>query len=256
MSGPNPLRVAVSILRAQRVAKPDRFGTGTVDHSGLEPALGALANGGTRALSEAHGVLGDYLAGLGQIDPADLTRDEALAFWLNLYNAGALRVAARALETGEDSVLRVPGGFDRGFVEVAGERLSLEAIEHGKIRRFRDPRIHAALVCGSVSCPTLRPEPYVGTDVDRQLDDQMRSFLAGGGAVVDEARRAIRLSRVLLWYGGDFTRPHRMPTWLPPRRRMLLRALHRWLPPDLAPQAAHLRVEFQSYDWGLRCAVG
>jgi hypothetical protein len=57
------------------------------------------------------------------------------------------------------SVLRMPGAFSAPFVTVAGERLSLDAIEHAKIRRFADPRIHAALVCGSVSCPTLRPPP-------------------------------------------------------------------------------------------------
>ena len=53
-----------------------------------------------------------------------------------------------------------PGAFDAPWAMVGGESLSLNDIEHGKIRRFRDPRIHAALVCGSVSCPTLRYEPF------------------------------------------------------------------------------------------------
>ena len=85
---------------------------------------------------------------------------ERLAFWLNLYNAGALALAADTLSAGENTVLRIPGAFDAPWAMVGGESLSLNDIEHGKIRRFGDPRIHAALVCGSASCPTLRYEPF------------------------------------------------------------------------------------------------
>ena len=115
-----------------------------------------------------------------------------------------------------DSALRVPGAFNVSWVTVGRESLTLTDIEHGKIRRFGDPRIHAALVCGSVSCPTLRHQPYQG-DIDEQLDDQMRSFLAIGGAVVDRDNGTLRLSRVLLWYGRDLVAPRRMPTLLPAR---------------------------------------
>ena len=191
-----------------------------------------------------------------RVDPDTLSRDGALAFWLNLYNAGALALAADALENGETTVLRIPGAFDTPWVTIAGEPLSLNDIEHGKIRRFGDPRIHAALVCGSASCPTLRYEPF-GDDVGAQLDDQMRSFLAAGGAGVDRDTGTLQLSRIFLWYGGDFVRPRRMPTWLPARRRDLTRAVARWLPPDDADWAlaSHPTIEFADYDWGLACSI-
>jgi hypothetical protein len=126
----------------------------------------------------------------------------------------------------------------------------LDAIEHGKIRRFGDPRIHGALVCGSVSCPTARSQPYTGVGLSQQLDDQMRGFLGGGGAAGDG--EAILLSRVFLWFGADFVRPGRMPTFIPARSRSVLRALQAWVPEDLKGDR---QVRFQSYDWGLRCAV-
>jgi hypothetical protein len=154
-------------------------------------------------------------------------------------------------------VLRVPGAFDRPVLDIAGEQLSLDAIEHGKIRRFGDPRIHGALVCGSVSCPTLRFEPYRGEELDSQLDDQMRRFLAGGGAQLDQGTGTVHLSRVFLWYGGDFTRPASMPTWLPARPAALPRVLLPWLDESadwLASGPA--AVKYQPYDWGLRCSVG
>jgi hypothetical protein len=153
-------------------------------------------------------------------------------------------------------VLRVPGAFDRPWATISGEELSLNAIEHGKIRRFGDPRIHGALVCGSVSCPTLRYQPF-GPDLNEQLDDQMASFLAGGGAAVDRLSGTLRLSWIFLWYGGDFVRPKRMPTWLPARKRDLARVIARWLPADDAAWVltSSPTVDYADYDWGLACSI-
>lgn len=257
MESPNPLRAAWSMVRARRVSPPRTFGVGRTDERGLFPVLEALSQGGTPALTGVQGEIALFLKQAQVVDPPGLTRSEALAYWLNLYNAGALDLAARAFSRGAGSVLRVPGAFTTPVFRVAGEHLSLDDIEHGKIRRFGDPRIHGALVCGSVSCPTLRLEPYRGDRLDDQLDDQMRRFLTGGGAQIDDATRSFLLSRVFLWYGGDFTRPHRMPTWLPARSGNLVTALGPWL--DLSPgwiEAGPINVGFQPYDWGLLCSVG
>lgn len=253
MDQPNPIKVAWSILGVLRsVERPSPTGTGLVDHSLFAPVLAALAEGGLAAVADRGSDIVDYLAKMSSVDPDTLSRDEALAYWLNLYNAGAVMLAIEAFGSGSTSVLRVPGGFSRPLVEVAGEELSLDSIEHAKIRRFGDPRIHGALVCGSLSCPTLRAQPYTGFDLDGQLDDQMRMFLAGGGAIAD-GDKGVSLSRVLRWFGSDFARPHRMPTFLPVSKRRTLEAVRQWLPDELSDSE---RVEFQSYDWGLGCAIG
>jgi hypothetical protein len=215
--------------------------------------LQAVAANGVNAITDAAPELGRYLETATDVDPDSLTRDEALAYWINLYNALALDLAGRAHAAGEESVLGIGSGFSRPVVEVGGESLSLDGIEHGKIRRFGDPRIHAALVCGSLSCPTLRHEPFSGSDLDQQLEDQMRDFLAAGGARIED--ETLRLSRVFLWYGADFVRPHRMPTLVPASKRAIARALARWMEPAIAEQQKSLRVGFQTYDWGLGCAV-
>ncbi len=251
MAGPNPLRVLGSILAARWTVTPPRpAGDDRLDHGQLLPVLEEIGGGDAGSLPALAGDLRRYVDRLSGLDPDRLRRPHALAYWLNLYNAGALLLAARAVEEGGDSVLRVPGAFRRPYVTVAGEELSLDAIEHGKIRRFGDPRVHAALVCGSASCPTLRDEPYDGDRLDLQLHHQMRSFLEGGGAVRDGD--SLLLSRIFLWYGGDFVRPHRMPTLLPAGRGRVAAALAPWLPEASVPA----RVQFQDYDWALRCAVG
>lgn len=254
---PNPARVATAIVRAQMKRRPDPRGDETFDHDALRPTLGDLRQNGLDALPNHRARLASYRDRLEMLDPDTFTRSGALAFWLNLYNAGALDLAASAHVAGKQTVLRVPGAFAATWASVAGERLSLNDIEHGKIRRFGDPRIHGALVCGSASCPTLRHEPFDGARLDAQLDDQMRTFLAGGGAEVDRERGTVRLSRVFRWYGGDFTRPGRMPTWIPARKANLRAAVADWLSEDDGRWVAQAspRLEFAPYDWGLACSI-
>jgi len=255
---PNPVSVLWSVVRALRtVPAPRPTGSGELSHSALEAPLRYLAKEGPRVLADLTEVLDAYLGTLIGVDPDTLSRHEALATWINVYNTGALLLAGRAQRDGRTSVLRVPGGFRHPFLKIAGEELSLDDIEHAKLRRFGDPRIHTALVCGSVSCPTLRGEPYSGSTLSKQLDDQTSYFLASGGCVVERDRHRVSLSRVFLWFGGDFVRPHRMPTFLPPRRRSLLEALIPWLPAETAAwvRASNPEIEFQRYDWGLSCTV-
>ncbi|MFQ5555798.1 MAG: DUF547 domain-containing protein [Acidimicrobiia bacterium] len=236
---------------------PDPRGTGTVDHDALSPILDDLRTRGVPALPELRTELSAYRKQLEDVDPDDLNRDEALALWLNLYNAGALDLAADTYDQAEGTVLRVPGAFSRKWATVAGEALSLEEIEHAKIRRFRDPRFHAALVCGSASCPTLRYEPYRGPTVHAQLGDQMSNFLRHGGAHVDRAAGVLSLSRIFLWYGADFARPHRMPTWLPTTKRSVVKAIRTWLDPQVVRwlDEEQPAITWQTYDWSLACAV-
>ncbi len=237
------------MVRARFVRKPRPTGTGVVDNGGLALVLETLRSNGVAGLAEERPRIDRYRSQLEQVDPDTLSTAGALAYWLNLYNAGALDLAAETHVAGRSSVLRTPGAFQRKWATVAGERLSLDDIEHGKIRRFGDPRIHSALVCGSASCPTLRLEPYDGATLDEQLEKQMHDFLDGGGAIKDGDK--MLLSRIFLWYGSDFVRPGRMPTLLPAGKRAIRTALDPWL--GAAPDGE--KVGFQPYDWSLACSI-
>lgn len=256
--GPKPWVVLWSVFRSLvTVQRPGPFGNATSNHDVLAGALNVIARDGTSGLNEIGGTLANYLDSQARVAPDSLTRDEALAFWINVYNAGSLVLAGQASRRGEDSVLGIPGGFQEKIISVGNERLSLDDIEHAKLRRFRDPRIHAALICGSVSCPTLRAEPYSGVNLDGQLDHQIRHFLRSGAALIERPHGVIRLSRVFLWFGADFVRPNRMPGFLPVKSETTLNVLRRWLDSDVNHwiDETNPEVKFQPYDWGLRCAV-
>ena len=260
MSGPNPIAVARSIAGVLwRVRRPGWVEGSDVDtrveHQELADVLAALAESGPAALTTVTGDLDSFLTSMSSIEPDRLERSAALAYWVNVYNAGALQLAARATEQGAETVLRVPGAFGTPFIRVGGEQLSLDGVEHGKVRRFGDPRVHGALVCGSVSCPTLRSSPYTPDVLDGQLDNQMRVFLAGGGAI--RVGTELSLSRVFKWFGGDFTRPASMPTWIPAPKRQVLKVIAAYLPSELKAWMieAEPKLRYQPYDWGLRCSV-
>ena len=254
---PNPIAVAARVVAAQRLRRPRPYGDGIVDHSALQPVLDDLAAEGISSLIAHQPTLEAYRTDLEAVDPDDLGPAEALSFWLNLYNAGALHAAADAVEDSAATVLRVPGAFSRPWSEVAGERLSLDDIEHGKVRRFGDPRVHGALVCGSVSCPTLRYEPFAGKVLDSQLDDQMQTFVRMGAARVDRATNTISLSRIFLWFGRDFIRPDTMPAIAPADPGRVRDTAAWWLPDDdrAFVWESSPEVEFQPYDWGLACSI-
>lgn len=256
MDGPNAIRALWSILWARRVGRPEPRGSGTVDHSAFAPALDELRRPGGLARVNRDG-LSIYLVQVSSTEPDSLSGPEALAFWLNVYNAAAVRAAAEAVASGAVSVVDLPRAFDVKVVDVAGESLSLNDIEHGKIRRFGDPRIHGALVCGSISCPTLRHVPFVGEDLDAALDEQMNILFANGGVSADKATGVVHLSRVLFWYGADFVRPVRMPSLVPVRKSAVLSAVDRWLPKEISAWVVseQPKVSFQSYDWGVGCSI-
>jgi hypothetical protein len=254
---PNLLASSVAILWSFRLRGPRPEGSGTVDHRPYAALLDITRRSGLSALAERRDDLQAYLTQLAAFDPDDLDRDEALAYWLNLYNAGAQQLALDAFDRGLATVLRVGRAFERPFIKVAGERMSLHDVENGKIRRFGDPRIHAALNCASRSCPPLPPEPFVGADLDDRLDDRMRRFLRGGGLVADREAGRVTLSKVFEWFGSDVVRPERMPLVLPASPDAVLGALDRWIDDDTRRwlQATDPTVSFQRYDWRLGSEV-
>jgi hypothetical protein len=70
---------------------------------------------------------------------------------------------------------------------------------------FGEPRIHVALVCAAVSCPALRGEAYVGSRIDRQLNDQSELFANDVEQVrFNSVTGRLELNPILKWYGEDW----------------------------------------------------
>jgi hypothetical protein len=128
----------------------------------------------------------------------------AKAFWIDAYNFSALHAVSVRYPVG--SPKEVPGFFDREKHEVAGERLTLDAIEREKLGAFGDPRVHFALVCAAASCPPLRDRAWSAAgDPDDILERATRSALADPRFVRVDGETLV-LSRLFAWYGDEMER--------------------------------------------------
>ncbi|MBU8895550.1 DUF547 domain-containing protein [Corallococcus sp. H22C18031201] len=108
------------------------------------------------------------------------TPEDALAYWLNAYNALVLQQVVDGYPYLES--VRQPwlGRFYWGRAwPVGGERLTLWALENRILRgEYEDPRIHFALFRGTRGGPLLDGAPFQGEFLDAQLNDASRRYMA------------------------------------------------------------------------------
>ena len=132
------------------------------------------------------------------------TKNERLAYWINLYNASTVYLIASNYPT--TSITKLAGGkpWDKKFVKSGDKVYTLNQIENEIVRpRFKEPRIHAALNCAAVSCPNLLNEAFLPKTLDEQLTMQTRAW------VNDETKNKLTpslltVSKIFEWYKADF----------------------------------------------------
>lgn len=155
-----------------------------------------------------------YLDMLSKNAPASSwSKQEQMAYWINAYNAYTIRLVLDhyPVQSIKDigSKIKIPfvtTPWAIKFFSIGGDKMSLDNIEHGTLRKkFDDPRIHFALVCASISCPRLRNEAYTAAKLDSQLDDQGRDFL-NNPAKNKIGKSSAQLSRYFDWYKGDWSK--------------------------------------------------
>lgn len=236
----------------------ERIPITSIDHSAWNALLKkyvddeGLVNYRAWHASEEDGqALESYLATLSRADTSSQwSRDAALAFWINAYNALTIHGILREYPT--DSIRSFTPRF-WGYniwhdllLPVGDETVSLAEIE-GRLRALEEYRIHFALVRASRSCPPLRSEAYSADRIEEQLVAQAERFLNDPRDLrrnVKDGRMQIEWSPILSWYGEDFgpdraTRMHRLAKWIHDEETK--RAV---LDPDTY-------VRRNEYDWGL-----
>jgi len=149
-----------------------------------------------------------YIAQLEAIDPQSMTQQAQFAFWANLYNAATVRLIVD--EAPRSSIRQIrprpwsigPWGVDS--VEVNGEALSLDDIEHGIMRQqFNAPLVHYAVNCASMGCPNLMDRAFRAETLEEDLEAGARAYInhPRGVTVNDEG---LTLSRIYAWFDEDF----------------------------------------------------
>ena len=196
------------------------------------------------------GIQGDsqFTAAIRQFDRVDpnglSTSDAQLAFWINAYNAFAIKGILDGY-----SPMTFAGRY-RYFIatdyRVGGETINLYDLERRLlIPDFREPRIHFAIVCASQSCPKLRAEAYVPEKLSEQLEQGSRAFINDPTRNrFDRENKVAYLSKIFEWFEDDFAT----------HAGSLLNYVRRYVhDPELAADLATqpYRIEFLDYDWHL-----
>ncbi len=162
-------------------------------------------------LKENRQQLDEFNSAIGAVTPSTYNSwndSEKIAFLINAYNSLTLESIIDNYPT--KSIRRIPGVWKIRKFDVAGEKMTLDHIEHQVLRKeFNEPGIHVALVCAAISCPPLRQEPYTGQKLEKQLNEQAQRFLGNSqGFRIDSQNNAVYLSSIFKWFGQDYEKTY------------------------------------------------
>ena len=143
-----------------------------------------------------------YIQELGQ--PLETTnRDEQLAFWINAYNAFAIKGILDGRSP--SSFFGRIGYFKNAKYLIGGQTINLFDLERDIIIPFNKPRIHFAINCASASCPKLRSEVYTAANLEAQLEDSAIIFINDPTRNrFDPDKKKAYVSKIFDWFKKDF----------------------------------------------------
>lgn len=170
----------------------------------------ATSNEGNRFLYEAfrdndaaRQFLRDIQSGLeelpSRIPLESFSRDEQLAYWLNLYNVTVLneiiniypRKNLKGLSTGRNSI------FSRKLLKVADISLSLDDIQFTILKQNygSNPLVIYGLYQGVIGGPDIRPAAYTGDTVWNALEENAYNFVnSNRGTLYRDEKSPFRVS--------------------------------------------------------------
>jgi hypothetical protein len=177
-------------------------------------------------------------------DRSKWSKNEQLAYWINVYNAFTVKLIVDFYPTKSIRDLgprvKIPlikDVWHYKFFKIAGVDMSLDEVEHSILRKeFEEPRIHFAINCASVSCPPLLNEAFVASTLENQLTRVTTTFVNDPSRNKISAQSA-QLSSIFSWFKGDFT-----------KKGTLVEFLNRYSKVKISPNA---RITFLDYNWNL-----
>ncbi len=144
-----------------------------------------------------------FMVTLRKFDRSKLaTKDEKKAFYINLYNALTLELIINNKPV--TSIKKIGSPWSKKVYTQGGQTLTLDNIEHDILRPMGDYRIHFAINCASISCPTLSSEAYTAGKLNAQLSHQMAIFLADTNKGVKVVNGKATVSKIFDWFSEDF----------------------------------------------------
>jgi hypothetical protein len=180
-----------------------------IDHSTFDALLTANVSSSGKvdyqAIKDKVIILDKYLDYLSQNVPKfSASKNEKLAFWINAYNASAIKLLVDNYPV--ESIMDLYGGkaFDNKWLSMGDEKLSLNDIENNKIRaKFNEPRIHFAVNCAAKSCPPILNRAWTEVNIQAYLEVRAKTFI-NNSAYNKLSVGSVQISKIFEWYAKDF----------------------------------------------------
>lgn len=199
-----------------------------------------------------------YITALEKADEKELIKqlnndDKKKTFFINVYNA----FTNNALRKNPAQYKDRNKFFKDEQFNIAGNKLSLDIIEHGFLRKssiklslgklkkifpsklerkFRvkkvDYRIHFALNCGAKSCPAV--DVYKLETIDKQLEANKITYLKKD-TKFDKVKNELYVTSLMSWFRGDFGNLKGV--------EKIIKDL------KIIPEDANPTIKFNDYDW-------
>ncbi len=185
--------------------------------------------------------------------PSAMSRDDAFAFWANLYNAVTLKVIVdkypvksirdiKSTGTGLFDFKSYIGPWRTKRVAVEGKELSLDDIENRILRpEFKDPRVHYSINCASLGCPNLQPKPWSGATLSVDLDAAAAAYINHPRGVFVSENGKVTVSSIYNWFEEDFGGS----------KAAVLAHIRKYASPELAAKLKDKTSFRDDYDWSL-----
>ena len=180
--------------------------------------------------------------------PDQFSESDAKAYWINVYNALAIKTIIDNPEV--NSIREISwgmGAFWRNKFVVGREEMTLNHIENKILRgKYKDPRFHFAINCASNSCSPIGNRIFTGNKLDEQLDRKAFNFINDpSNVLIDQVNQEIHLSRIFKWFKKDFTQNH----------KDLLSYILGYFDDTNAKKKAEIlstyKIVYNKYDWSL-----
>ena len=234
----------------------------TVDHRPWGRFLAAYLTIGDDGISRlAYGkvskanrqMLKDYIGSLTALPISRYSRGEQQAYWVNLYNSLTVDLILSHYPVESSTDIDISPGFfsfgpwDKKLIQVEGQMLSLNDIEHRILRPiWRDPRLHYVLNCASLGCPNLPGQPLSAANSGQALDEAARTYVNHPrGARMEEGE--VVVSKIYNWFSEDFGESE----------KSILSHIRKYAAPELINELkGRTEIDDYEYDWKLNDGTG
>ncbi len=165
---------------------------------------------------------------------ASWTKEDKLAFWMNVYNAYTIKLIIDNYPI--KSIKDIKSPWDYRFITIDDKWYTLNDIEHKILRKMKDPRIHFGINCASFSCPPLLNKAFTSATVNKQLDFLAHQFIN------DKSRNTIsenniEVSKIFQWFTKDFKTEGTLTDYLNKYSDITIKS--------------NAKVRYKKYDWNL-----